>query len=253
MQKKALGQSFLVNNELAKKFIDALDISSSDKILEIGGGDGALSRLIAEKDYKSYLILEIDPFYQSKLSKEFSRFEKTSVELGNILHYDIESKDINTIIGAIPYYITSPIIHIILNQSESISKFGLIIQKEVAEKIKPTKNSRELSYWSLITYYYDIETVCQFKSIDFNPPPKVDSTALKFIKNETRYSEFKSIFKDSKQLSKFAHRIFLNPRKMLNKTFTKEELGQSNIDPNLRPHQLDVSDVIRLYKTINKC
>lgn len=252
MQKKALGQSFLINRASAKRFIDSLEISPKDSILEIGGGDGALSQFIAEKDYNRYLILEIDPYYKNRLEKEFGRFPNTKIELGNILHYDINSTDFNTVIGAIPYYITSPIIHIILNDSENIAKFGLIIQKEVADKIATYLLHKELSYWSLITFYYDIEIVGQFPSTDFNPPPKVNSTALKFIRNEKRYSEFREIFRDSKILSKFAHRVFLNPRKMLNKTFTKDELSAANVDSNLRPHQLTVSDVIRLYKTTNK-
>jgi 16S rRNA (adenine1518-N6/adenine1519-N6)-dimethyltransferase len=125
-------------------------------------------------------------------------------------------------------------------------KAVLLVQKEVAQKIAAT--APDSSYMSVfVQTFYDViylETVPRTK---FDPAPKVDGGIIKMVHREDPGISAEMVQK----YEGFLHKGFSNPRKMLNKVFTKEELQKIGVEANLRPQNLDASQWLEAFKLLN--
>ena len=231
---KDLGQNFLRNQEAINKIVALLEITEDDEILEIGPGEGVLTKVCLANQVNFKLVaLDIDPRSVEELNKiSDSRFE---IKLGNFLEQKIPA---NKILGAIPYNITSPILHKIIDYEFLPKKVVLVIQKEVAEKITDKKGSYLKDF---INFYYDISYIFTINKEDFYPIPKVDSAVITL--------EIKEILPnfDKKKLSNFLHKVFRTPRKKINKVFSKQILNKLDIDENKRPEDLTLIELENLF------
>ena len=236
---KDLGQNFLRNETAITRIVGLLDVNENDKLIEIGPGEGVLTyEILKNKSNFKLTSIDVDDRVAELLVKiEDPRFKFI---LGNILrNEEIFKLDKYKVIGAIPYNITSPIIHKIIEQNALPEKVVLVIQKEVAEKITDSKKSSYLS--NFIKLFFDVRYEFTISRNDFYPVPKVDSAVITFIKKD----QVPSI--DKNKYSSFLHKVFRSPRKKINKVFTREELIQNNIDENLRPENLSQEDLIKLF------
>ena len=242
--KKSLGQNFLKDKTAIFKMIDGLNISKDDYLIEIGGGRGALTEYVVEnKDYSKFDVYEIDKDLRSGLNSILGNDSRNELKFENFLDADLNI-DKYKIIGSLPYYITSPIIHKILRQKKRPDVCVFLVQKEVGYKL--IDGAPRASYWSYITLGYDVSKVIVVKASSFDPAPKVDSMIVKFVRNSEQEKLFNEL--DFKKWEKFLHHAYKNPRKMINKTFDKELLNRLEIDSNLRPQNLELADIIKLYK-----
>ena len=244
--KKQLGQNFLKNLIPIKALVEALEISVDDVLVEIGPGLGAITNQIVDNyQFKNYFAYEIDNSLESYL--EPLKSKNVTVVFENFLQARLSYiGDKYKIFGAIPYYITSPIIHKLLEQENRADKIALIIQKEVADKI--IAQAPKASYWTYVTTGYDIEKTLLIQRDSFSPVPNVDSKLIVFKRNLESEAIIKEI--GFYKWSKFLHLVYLNPRKMMNKAFPKEILEKSNIDPTLRPQNLSLEDILRIYHNL---
>jgi len=235
---KDLGQNFLRNEEAIQKIVNLLEISEGDEILEIGPGEGVLTKICLENPANFKLVaLDIDPRSVEELNKiSDKRFE---IRLGNFLEKKIPA---TKMLGAIPYNITSPIFHKIIEYENLPQKVVLVIQKEVAEKVCDKKGSYLKDY---LNFYYEIEYKFTISKEDFYPVPKVDS-AVVVLNLKTELPNF-----DKSKLSSFLHKVFRSPRKKINKVFTKEYLNNLNIDENKRPEDLTLNELEILFNEEN--
>jgi len=237
---KELGQNFLRNHEAISKIVSLLNIAENDNIIEIGPGEGVLTYEIL-KSPKNFKLTSID--VDDRVAEILAKIEdpRFKFKLANILkESEIFKQDNYKILGAIPYNITSPIFHLIVEQDNLPSKVVLVIQKEVAEKITDPKKESYLSNY--LKYFFDLKYEFTISRNDFYPAPKVDSAVVTFIKKEN-VSEI-----DKKKFSNFLHKTFRSPRKKINKVFSKEVLQTCSIDENLRPENLSQAEIIKLYQ-----
>lgn len=260
---KELGQNFLTDRSVAKDMVEALDIQNGDEIVEIGPGHGVVTDFLVEKakdlDVKIHAV-ELDPRLYQELKTLYSENEKIEVIKDNILDWlpgfstekifsaeKTFSTDRNLkIIGSIPYYITSPIIHKIIKMRTVPQTVVLLVQKEVAEKIKSTvPDSSYMS--SFVQIFFDVKYLGKVPSRKFDPEPKVDGGIIKMTR--------KSVDFDPELIRKiegFLHRAYSNPRKMLNKVFKKKELEKGNINPTLRAQNLNAEEWLDFYRKKEK-
>ena len=249
---KELGQNFLTDKSVAKDMVEALDIQNGDEIVEIGPGHGVVTDLIVQKikdlDVKIHAV-ELDVRLYQELSNFYSGNEKIEVVKDNILDWlPGFSTDKNLkIIGSVPYYITSPIIHKIIKMRTVPQTVVLLVQKEVAEKIKSA--APDSSYMSsFVQIFFDVKYLGKVPSKKFDPEPKVDGGIIKMVKKEDANLDLVFI----KKYEGFLHKAYSNPRKMLNKVFKKEELEKSKINSTLRAQNLDAEEWLSFYKKINE-
>lgn len=249
--KRSLGQNFLTDKTVAAQMVNALEIGNGDSVVEIGPGRGIVTTYLTEKS-KPYdaeiFAVELDTRLYRDLKELYSGEHKIQIVNENILDWLPQfSTDRNIkIIGSIPYYITSPIIHKIIKTEKVPETVVLLVQKEVAEKIKDIPpDSSYLS--SFVQTFFDVKYLGKVPSKKFNPEPQVDGGILKMTKREV---DFKSEF--IRKYEGFLHRAYSNPRKMLNKIFRQEELEKGKIDPRLRAQNLGAQEWLDFYKVLNE-
>lgn len=240
--KKRFGQNWLIDQKAIQQFIQFCDINPTENVLEIGIGNMALT-LPLVKFANKVVSIEIDKELVNSAKLKIN--SKLSVINADFLQIDlakiIKKEKITTIISAIPYNITSPIIHKIIEESTTpLSKVCLITQKEFTQKLVGKTNKRSY-FTNLVERYAKITPGITILNTSFYPVPKVDSMYFKFI-----FDTFPKNIYQVKQWEKFLHHAFRMPRKKLNKAFNKDTLIKLAIDENLRPANLSLNQLKKL-------
>ncbi len=188
--KKSLGQNFLHDENILNKIVTNLNVSQDDLIIEIGLGQGALTKKL--KKLNCFLIgYEID-----ERTKEFLlplQDLKTKIIYQDILKAEIK-KDITKnaynklfVVANLPYYITTPILEKLINEKLEIEEMILMVQKEVANRFAAKPGSKTYGSLSVfLNYYFDVVKLFDVSRNCFNPIPNVDSAVVKFIKNNKK-------------------------------------------------------------------
>jgi 16S rRNA (adenine1518-N6/adenine1519-N6)-dimethyltransferase len=259
---KNLGQNFLRDSAVSQKMVELLNIVDGDLIIEIGPGEGVLTKLIAQKianlPAAKYIAVEIDPRLSKPLRERY--INKTNIEVvcENFLIWfpEFASKISGQgqqgqkykVIGSIPYYITSPILHTLIKVDTRPERAVILMQKEVGQKV--CANAPDSSYLSVFTgTFFDRALELNVPRNSFYPIPKVDSSVVT-LKLKADISD-KFEFERLKKYEGFLHKSFASPRKMLNKVFSLEELEQFGIDPKLRPQNLSAQEWLELFQLMN--
>lgn len=247
---KKLGQNFLMDKTIAERMVDGLSLQSNDLVIEIGSGLGIVTEVISERmsevNVKVYAV-EIDDRFTSRLESMFVERENLLVVPADILQWLPKFSEQGTIkvIGSLPFYITSPIIHSIIKMQNLPEKVVLLVQKEVGEKI--AGQSPDTSYMSaFVQTFFDVEYKETIPRQKFDPAPNVDGAVLSL--GQKRKLPLDTILK----YEGFLHKGFSSPRKMLNKPFKKEELEEGGILPTLRPQNLSADQWFAFFKILNK-
>lgn len=240
---RALGQNFLVNQNSINEFLQFSDLKSTDVILEIGIGVGALTGPLT-KTVKQVVAIEID----TGLTDKAQTWSIENLKILNINFLDcdlkqiIKENNINKIVASIPYSITSPIIHKIIREScTPLVEIYLIAQKEFVNKIVG-RGDRSSYFTFLVSKWANIKNGSLIGRDSFNPVPKVDSQSFSFS-----FFDYPKSREEVVKWSKFVHFTFASPRKKINKRFELEVLNNLNIDPNIRPENLTLKQIISLY------
>jgi len=245
--KKKLGQNFLIDTDIVPRVLSAAALNSIDTIVEIGAGTGALTREIAPI-VSRLIALEFDRDLIPLLKKNTDTYNNVEIVNENALDFrpsDYALDDLRyKIIGAIPYNITSPLLHHVMNVVSKPSTIVLIIQREVADKL--TAMVPDATYLStFFGTFAEIEIVKIIKPGSFYPAPSVDS-ALITINLHNPQPDI-----DIPQWQKFLHHGFMQPRKMINKRFEKDVLEKAGIDSNRRAQTLTGKEWRALYYALN--
>lgn len=182
---KSLGQNFLTDKNIIDKIIDATEITEEDLVIEIGPGIGVLTAEAAQLA-KKVVAVEIDKNLIPILQDTLSAFDNVE-----IINQDVLKTDLNRIIhdsgcrgvkiiGNLPYYITTPIIMGILESHVQADSITIMMQKEVADRIKSGPGTKAYGALSVaVQYYCTVSTVAIVPKEVFFPAPKVDSAVLK--------------------------------------------------------------------------
>ena len=231
--KHSLGQNFLKDKNVLAKIIDSCDVKEDDLVLEIGPGQGALTRFL--KLYKcNVLCFEVD----TRVKKYLDSFldDKTNIIYDDFMNVDIKSaiKDIKYnklyIIANLPYYITTAIIEKIIDSGLDVEAMVLMVQNEVADRLSSKPGNKDYGSITVkLNYYYDISKLFFVSRKSFDPVPNVDSAVIKLAKK----SNFVKV--DNEE-------FFFN---LVRDAFA---MKRKNIRNNLKKYNLDiVSNVLSHY------
>ena len=244
--KKALGQHFLKDLQIAQRIADTLADYKGTPVLEIGPGMGVLTQYLldAEHDLK---VVELDRESVAYLEQNFPDLK------GRIIAQDFLKLDLSQlypgkfcVIGNYPYNISSQIFFKVLDYKEQIPCCSGMIQKEVAERLAAAPGSKTYGIISvLLQAWYDIEYLFTVSEQVFNPPPKVKSAVIRMTRN--RRTELGC---DEKLFKTLVKTTFNQRRKTLRNSI-KPILGKEFPDYDLpvfnkRPEQLSVEQFIEL-------
>jgi 16S rRNA (adenine1518-N6/adenine1519-N6)-dimethyltransferase len=186
MQKKArLGQNFLVDADACRRVVGALGNIAQDPVLEIGPGQGALTRLLARSAGHLNLI-EYDPALAASLTTEFAAIPSVEVRHADILSLDItalarERGRALIVVGNLPYYITSEILLHLVAHHTAIDRAVLMVQREVADRVAASPGTSDYGVLSATMQLYGtVELLFTLPPSAFAPPPDVYSSVVRF-------------------------------------------------------------------------
>lgn len=255
---KSLGQNFLTDKNIIDKIIDAADIHEDDLVIEIGPGIGVLTAEAAQKAGK-VIAIEIDRNLIPILKETLGEYDNVEV-----INQDVLKTDLNEIIaeagyksakiiGNLPYYITTPIIMSILERRINADSITIMMQKEVADRIKSAPGKKTYGALSVaVQYYCTINSVVTVPKEVFFPAPKVDSAVLRLDVREERPVDLV----DEKMFFSCIKAGFGQRRKTLSNSlmgigaYTKEEVKQClsdcGIEEKRRAETLSLEEFAKL-------
>ena len=201
MIQKKFGQNFLVDKNIVNKIVNSVDVDSNSLVIEIGCGDGRLTRELCSK-FKYVLGYEIDLDVKDRLLNNLGDFSNFNICFDDFMNRDVVSdiKDINYdklyIVANLPYYITTPIIEKIIESNLDIENICVMVQKEVADRFSAKPGSKLYSSLSVyLNYYFNIKKLFDVNRNSFYPRPNVDSAVVLFSKKGDRiFIEDDSLF-----------------------------------------------------------
>ncbi|MBP0000975.1 MAG: 16S rRNA (adenine(1518)-N(6)/adenine(1519)-N(6))-dimethyltransferase RsmA [Cyanobacteria bacterium SID2] len=261
--RKRFAQHWLRSDAVLDRIIEAAELSANDRVLEIGPGQGVLTRrlfplveslvaieldrdlcqkLVSKfRDIENFLLLQSD-FLALNLSEQLSAFS-------NIFHVQ------NKVVANIPYNITGPILEKLLGKIETpnprpYESIVLLVQKEVADRLCARPGSKTFGALSVrVQYLAQCEIICTVPRKAFYPPPKVESAVVRL-----RPRSIETPAQNPKLLSTLVKVGFANKRKMLRNNLKSliepEQLAElfdrCQLDPEARAERLSVADWIAL-------
>lgn len=184
--KKALGQHFLTDLNIADRIAATLDDYKGMPVLEIGPGMGVLTRPLLEAGH-DVKVIEIDHESVVYLEREFPQLAGRIIE-GDFLRLDLTDifrRKEFCVIGNYPYNISSQIFFKVLDYKDLIPCCSGMLQREVAERIAAPPGTKARGILSvLLQAWYDIEYLFTVSEHVFNPPPKVKSGVIRMRRND---------------------------------------------------------------------
>jgi 16S rRNA (adenine1518-N6/adenine1519-N6)-dimethyltransferase len=254
------GQHFLTDLRYRRRIVAALDLHSSDVVVEIGAGGGAMTELLAERA-RQVVAIELDPALAENLSQKLAS-EQISILQGDILSTDLaalcrrERTEKCFVFGNLPYYITSPIIHRLFDFRIYIRGMALLVQREVAARLTAVPGTRAYGYLSVLAQLYSRpRTLFSVPPGAFLPPPKVYSALVDFQMGP-KFPHWSS--KDQQDYLKFVKRCFAQKRKNLlnnlagiyTRARVERELTALSLPSTARAEQLTVEQLASLHRRL---
>jgi 16S rRNA (adenine1518-N6/adenine1519-N6)-dimethyltransferase len=181
--RKSLGQNFLRDENIARKIVASIEPQTSDILIEIGPGEGALTGFLAGR-VRELILVELDSRAIRILRERFDD-RRLSIVHGDFLEYDLQSVVRRTgdrvrIVGNIPYNITSPILFHILDNRAAVRDATLMMQKEVARRLVARPGSKEYGIPSVFCECFaHVERLFDVSPNVFFPRPAVLSTVVR--------------------------------------------------------------------------
>lgn len=258
---KKFGQNFLIDGHVLDKIIAGAGVTKDDMVLEIGPGIGTMTQYLAEAAGK-VVAVEIDRNLLPILQETLSDYDNVKVIHADVLSLDLEKlvQEENggrpiKVVANLPYYITTPIIMALFEQHVPLANVTVMVQKEVAARMKSGPGSKDYGALSLaVQYYAEPYIVANVPCNCFMPRPNVDSAVIRL----TRYEEPPVQVKDEKKMFALIRASFNQRRKTLvnglgnagRPGITKESaaaaLAQMGLSPTVRGEALTLEQFARL-------
>jgi 16S rRNA (adenine1518-N6/adenine1519-N6)-dimethyltransferase len=227
--RKRFGQHFLHDPGVLQKIVAAIAPGSGDFIVEIGPGEGALTRLLLEKSHVE--AIEIDRDLASRL-------EGLAVHCADALEFDFgRFPEGVRLVGNLPYNISTPLLFHLAQYARRVRDMHFMLQREVVERMVAAPATPDYGRLSVaLQARFRMEKLFTVASGAFRPPPKVESAVVRL----TPLAEMLEI--DANLLRK----AFSARRKQLRNALPGIDFPQLGIDPALRPENLSPQDFARI-------
>ncbi|AFH50053.1 rRNA methylatin simethyladenosine transferase [Ignavibacterium album JCM 16511] len=241
---KRFGQNFLKDNNILRKITEVINPQKNDKIIEIGPGEGALTKLLSNSG-ADVTAIEIDKRVIEHLKETYPEVKIINKDFLEIDLTQFGSSDLR-IVGNIPYNITSSIIFKLIENYNLIRDAVFMVQYEVAKRMTAKKGTKDYGILSvLLNYFSETEFCFKVSPNVFYPKPKVFSAVVKIKFKKNTDEALNKVFI---QIVKAA---FGNRRKTLKNSLSNSIFAQLNfsgcgVDLSLRAEQLDLPDFIKL-------
>ena len=264
--RKRFGQHWLRDPQILNQILAAAELSTTDRVLEIGPGKGVLTKGLVPFT-EAVVAVEVDRDLVRQLRQQFQASERLHLIEGDFLDVDLtvaladypNFQSPNKVVANIPYYITGPILEKLLGQirqpnPQPYESIVLLVQKEVADRLYAEPGTKAFNGLSVrVQYLADCELICPVPAKAFKPAPKVESAVIRL-----RPRPFPQQANNPKQLDTLVKQGFAQKRKMLRNNLKslieRDQLTNifeaMGIDPQVRAEQLSVENWVDLCNRI---
>lgn len=258
--KRSLGQNFLIDGNVQRRIVEAINPGPDDEVMEIGPGQGALTRHLAPR-VRRLVLVELDNGLAARLREEYAG--TPSVELINedVLQVPLERVSADParlkVIGNIPYNITTPILFGLLERRPRPAEIVVMIQREVADRILAPAGGKAYGALAVgVRSVAHVERVLNVSREAFRPVPDVMSTVIRIVPTDPPpLSE-----EDERALRVLTRAAFGQRRKQFQRilrdaySLTPEQVealgAQVGMDLQGRPEQFDPQRFIDLARAL---
>lgn len=269
---KALGQNFLIDDDILMRIIEAAELTKEDLVLEIGPGLGSLTVELAEAA-GLVVAVELDKKLIPVLNENLKNYANVKIVNKDILKLNVEEelslalaskggsfspKELK-IVANLPYYITTPVVMKLLESGMKAKTMVFMVQKEVADRMKAEPGGKEYGALSIaVQYYSKPSAVLEVPPHSFIPKPDVDSTVVKL----DIYDKPPVALHDNELFFRVVKAAFGQRRKTLvnalsnsgyfntSKDELKKIIGSIGLDENRRGETLSISQFAQLANLI---
>lgn len=264
---KKFGQNFLIDTRVLERIIAQAEITKDDMVLEIGPGIGTMTQYLCE-NAREVVAVEIDNSLIPILEDTLSEYNNVTVINDDILKVDINKlveehnagKPIK-VVANLPYYITTPIIMGLFEKKVNVDSITVMVQKEVADRMKSGPGSKDYGALSLaVQYYSKPEIVANVPPNCFMPRPNVSSAVIRL----KLYDEMAVKVENENLLFRLIRASFNQRRKTLvnginnsgELNYTKEQvveaLAKMGLNENIRGEALTLEQFGELTDILNE-
>jgi 16S rRNA (adenine1518-N6/adenine1519-N6)-dimethyltransferase len=230
--RKRFGQHFLHDPRVLARIVDAIAPARTDFLVEIGPGQGALTRPLLERLDRLHVI-ELDRDLAAALDDP-----KLTVHQADALEFDFgQFPDGMRIVGNLPYNISTPILFHLAGQARRVRDMHFMLQLEVVERMVAAPSTAAYGRLSVsLQARFRMEKLFHVSKGAFNPPPKVESAIVRLV----------PLAQPLEVDADLLRRAFSSRRKTLRNAMPGVDFAALGIDPTLRPENLSPADYARI-------
>jgi len=264
MPRARLGQNFLSDSAWRQRIARALDVRADQTWLEIGSGHGEMTELLAPRAGR-LVAIEVDPPLAAQIRRRAQNWPNVALIESDVLKLDLaEAAGAPRfhVYGNIPYYITSPILHLLFAHALRIDSAHLVMQLEVAERLAANPGARAYGYLSAATQFHFAPKIeLRIPPGAFRPAPKVTSALVSL--RPPGVSESVSMEPNSAEAQRFLEFVgvcFAHKRKtLLNNLKSPRKFASGQLEELLRAaeiplksraEQLTIPKFARLFRAM---
>lgn len=264
---KRFGQNFLVDARVLDKIIQSAGVTKEDCVLEVGPGIGTMTQALSEVA-RQVVAVEIDDHLIPILQETLKECPNVKVIHGDILKTDVKAiaDEYNEgcplhVIANLPYYITTPIIMGLFESGVPLKSITIMVQKEVADRMKAEPGTKDYGALSLaVQYYAEPYLVANVPPNCFIPRPNVGSAVIRL----TRHEQPPVQVADEKLMFRLIRAAFNQRRKTLANSlnnspelfFPKEQIQEAiaalDVSPSVRGEALSLEQFAQLANLLSK-
>ena len=252
--RKRFGQHFLIDPTVLTEIIRCLNLQKTDRVIEIGPGQGALTEfLLSQVDHLD--VIELDRDLVEFLKQHYDE-NKITIHAADALDFSYSSLSNNKfdlrIVGNLPYNISTPLLFKLFDEINFICDMHFMLQKEVVLRLTAEVGTTDYGRLSVMSQYFcDNDYLLTVPPTAFDPPPKVESAVIRLVpKKQARLSE-----KQFALFSAVVKEAFNYRRKKLGNCLKRlidpHKLSLLDIDPDTRPQNVTVTEFIRISELIS--
>ncbi len=244
--RRRFAQHFLHDPGILARLVEAIAPSSGDEIVEIGPGEGVLTRALLAR-VPHLTAIEIDRDLAARLSAEFPP-DRLTVVCADALEFDFGALAPGVrVVGNLPYNISTPILFRLAPLSGRVRDLHFMLQLEVVERMVAKPSTRAYGRLSvMLQTRFRMQKLFRVPRGAFRPPPKVESAVVRM--QPIPEDELPKV--DRNAFADLVRRAFSARRKTLRNALglETEEFTGLRLDPKLRPENLSPEDYVRIAR-----
>ena len=250
--RRSLSQNHLADGDVLDRIADAAGVEPGEHIVEVGPGLGILTaRLLAAG--ATVTAVELDDRLVEHLRERFADEPRLTLLAADFLDVEVAAVASGpwALVANVPYHITSPILHHVLEAEPRPTRFVLMVQRQVAERIAAPPGA--MSYLSVfVQYHADVHVVLTVPATSFEPAPAVDSAILAGVTRPRRLDAaaedglWRLVQAAFRERRKMVHNVLVRQLPGLDRDRLEAALASCGIAPDRRPQTLCVDEWLAL-------